>query len=63
MKDINDLDRLHGYRRGGATVTLVLHNNHEEVTAGNLLNDKRPEKEREREREQCHVCLFKCRSI
>lgn len=40
-KDIHDLDGIHGYWRSTAAVTLIVHNNHEEVAAGNLLYDKR----------------------
>lgn len=40
-KDIHDLDGIHGYWRNAATVTLIVHNNHEQVAAGNLLYDKR----------------------
>lgn len=43
-KDINDLNGLHGNRKGGATVTFILNNHHEQVTAGNLLNYKGPER-------------------
>ncbi len=43
-KDINDLNGLHGNWRGGATVTCILNNHHEQVTAGNLLNYKGPER-------------------
>lgn len=40
-KDIHDLNRIHSYRKSAAAVTLIVHNNHEEVAAGNLLYDKR----------------------
>lgn len=40
-KDIHDLNGIHGYWRSTAAVTLIVHNNHEEVAAGNLLYDKR----------------------
>lgn len=40
-KDIHDLDGIHGYWRRTAAVTLIVHNNHKEVAAGNLLYDKR----------------------
>lgn len=41
MKDIHDLYRVDGDRRCGAAVTLVVHDHHEEVAAGDLLDDKR----------------------
>lgn len=40
LKDIHDLDWIHGYWWGAAAVTVVVHNDHEEVAAGNLLYDK-----------------------
>lgn len=49
VKDIHDLDGIHGYRRRSAAVTLIVHNNHEEVAAGNLLYDKRPAAQTETE--------------
>lgn len=39
-KDIHDLNGIHCYWRNAATVALVVHNNHEQVAAGNLLYDK-----------------------
>lgn len=41
-KDIHNLVGVHGYWRRTAAVTLIVHNNHEEVAAGNLLYDKGP---------------------
>lgn len=40
LKDINDLDGIHGDTRGQAAVTFILDDHHEQVTAGNLLYDK-----------------------
>ena len=37
VKDIHDLYRIYGDWRGRAAVTLVLHDDHEEIAAGNLL--------------------------
>lgn len=45
-KDIHDLDGIHGYWQGTAAVALIVHNNHEEVAAGNLLNNKWPADQR-----------------
>lgn len=39
--DIHDLNGIHCYWRNAATVALIVHNNHEQVAAGNLLYDKR----------------------
>lgn len=40
-KDIYDLNGIHCHWRSTAAVTLIIHNNHEQVAAGNLLYDKR----------------------
>lgn len=47
QKDIHDLNRIHGHWRSTAAVTFIVHNNHEEVAAGNLLYDKRSEAQTE----------------
>lgn len=53
-KDINDLNGLHGNWRSGTTVTFILNNHHEQVTAGNLLNHKRPEWENTENKKRVH---------
>lgn len=55
-KDINDLDGIHCYWRSFAAVALFVHDNHEEVAAGNLLYDKRSAAHTEREFKYFNVC-------
>lgn len=47
VKDIHDLDGVHGDGLEHAAVTLVVHHHHEEVAAGDLLDHKGPVGERE----------------
>lgn len=49
VKDIHDLHGVHGDWLEHAAVALVVHHHHEEVAAGDLLNHKGPEGERESE--------------
>lgn len=44
VKDIHDLDGVHGDGLEHAAVTLVVHHHHEEVAAGDLLDHKGPER-------------------
>lgn len=50
VKDIHDLDGVHGNGFKHAAVTLVVHHHHEEVAAGDLLDHKGPVRERENHR-------------
>lgn len=54
-KDIHDLNGIHCYWRNAAAVTLAVHNNHEEVTARNLLYDKRSATQTETEAKCCKI--------
>lgn len=48
VKDIHDLDGVHGNGLEHAAVTLVVHHHHEEVAAGDLLDHKGPDGDRTR---------------